>query len=490
MGGREVLQRRVAIAALATALLAVGMAGSALASAGCDAVNAAGFNFSVAAGGNGQRVVSGFAVGEKVTFNVTRTAIVSDGGGFTLQNAVSGQLYNSPDYKAALETKVYTITGTNDFSLTAQLDSLDAAMSLTATCTAVTATPAAPATPTGPTDSQKLRTVQTQGTQIVAQNSGGAIADSVDRAIADGLGGNGSGGTVTDGGNNGPAGLGGPMPSFLGRPQQDAAPEPDSAAFSVNRRDWNAWGNMRATESARHPQAGGFQGSQVNGTFGVGHRVMPGLVVGAFGGFERFGYDIRSLTGKLSGDGLTGGAYLGWRIVPGIRFDFAGAYSAIEYDARAATASGSFTGQRRLVSTGLTGGHAIGGVVLEPSARVFAIWENQGAWTDSLAVRQAQNRFSLGRASAGLRAAYPVTVGNGLTLAPYAGIYGDYYFSSGEAPTPGTEILAISDGWSARAISGLSIDLGGAAVSVGGEWGGIGADHTQRSLTVRGALPF
>lgn len=217
---------------------------------------------------------------------------------------------------------------------------------------------------------------------------------------------------------------------------------------------------------------------------------MPGLVVGAFGGFERFGYDIRSLTGKLSGDGLTGGAYLGWRIVPGIRFDLVGAYSGIDYDARAATASGTFLGQRRLVSTGLTGTYALNGILLEPSARVFAIWERQGTWADSLGVQQAANSFSVGRASAGFRAAYPVVVGSGLTLSPYAGIYGNYYFSRGEAPTPGTEILAIADGWSARAISGLAFDVGGAAVSVGGEWGGIGADHTQRSVTLRGALPF
>lgn len=472
------------------------MAEDAHASTGCTAVNAGGLNFNVAAGANDTRTVNSFAIGEKITFVVTRPPHVvgQDGAAFALAGSVSNQLYSSPDNTAQSETKAYSIAGTNDLSLTASLDSLDVPISVTATCAAAAATtaPAAPTGTTGPTDSQKLRTVQTQGTRIVAQTSGGAIAQAIDSAVTGGLAGNAGGDTAGSAAGNGtPAGLGGPMPSQLGGMQQQyPSPEPGSAAFSVHRRDWNAWGNLRVSESERRPGAGGFSGSQVIGTFGIGHRVVPGLLVGVFGGYEHFGYDIRSLTGKLGGDGLTGGLYLGWRIVPGLRFDLAGAASSLDYDARSGTAWGSFQGQRRLVSTGLTGTTGIGGFVLEPSARVFAISEHQSAWTDSLGVRQVENSFSLGRASAGLRAAYPWYAGNGLTLAPYAGIYGDYYFSRGEAETPGTEFLAITDGWSARATGGLTLDLHGTALSLGAEWGGLGADHTQRSLNVRGALPF
>ncbi len=440
------------------------------------------------AGATVDRTITGFGVGEKVTFIVTRPppGFGSDGVSFSLTDGLVS-LYSSPDGNAVSETTTFTFVASSVLKLTAALDSFGVPASVTATCTAVVA--ALPA-PTGPTDSQKLRSVQTEGTRIVAQTAGGAIANAVDGAISDSLDGVTTVGTG-GGGNGAPAGLGGPIPGRLGaQPTQDQSPEPTSGAFSIRQRDWNAWGNLRVGNAARRPNAGGFEGHQVNATFGLGHRVASGLVVGIFGGYEQFGYDIRSLTGKLTGDGLTGGAYVGWRMMPGLRFDLTGARTGLDYDARAATASGNFEGKRWLASSGLTGTTVISGLVLEPSARVFAIREHQDAWTDSLGTRQADNSFALGRASAGLRISQPWQAGRGLTLVPYAGLYGDYYFSRGEAVTPGTEVLAIADGWSARAIGGMTLDLGGTTVSLGGEWGGLGADHTQRALTVRGALPF
>lgn len=78
-----------------------------------------------------------------------------------------------------------------------------------------------------------------------------------------------------------------------------------------------------------------------------------------------------------------------------------------------------------------------------------------------------------------------------MTLSPYAGFYGDYYFSNDTALPSGQEALAIADGWSGRAVGGLSVGLGDAAtLSAGAEYGGIGADHKALSLTARGTIRF
>ena len=153
------------IAAMATVLAGV-PAGKAYASAGCDSVNSGTFNFSVASGNSAQRTVNSFSAGDKLTFTATRGPSVpgQDGARFNLDGSAAN-LYSSPDGRSTPEATSYTVTGTNDLSLTAKLNSLDVEISLSATCTA--ATPAS----TGPTDSQKLRSVQITGTKIVSQTS-------------------------------------------------------------------------------------------------------------------------------------------------------------------------------------------------------------------------------------------------------------------------------------------------------------------------------
>ncbi len=448
---------------------------AAASSAGCTAVNGGAFNLSASTFGESATSPSlTFAAGDVLSFTITRTGMSgSDGGLFTLLSPTDTLLLSGGT--TASETATHTVTSAA-LVMSAAVENVGHSITLTATCT--------PAPPLGPTDSQKLRSLQIQGSKIVAQTSGQAIAGAVGNAIVTAL----NPQPTPPTGNSpsgGPTGLGGPR-----------APNADTAAagplaVSIQRNGWNAWGDLRVTQSERALNAGGFDGRQVNGTFGLGRIVAPGIVIGGFGGVESFRYDVAALTGRLDGDGVTGGAYLGWQMLSGLRFDLAGAYSRIGYDATAGTASGSFTGHRLLLSSGLTGTHGIGGVVLEPSARLFGVWENQGAYTDSLGVAQDANRFSVGRASFGGRILAPMQFGR-LSIAPYAGLYGDYRFSQGDAAVPaGTEILALPDGWSARAVGGLGFNAAnGVSLTVGGEWGGIGTDARQRSLNVRGAVPF
>jgi len=78
-----------------------------------------------------------------------------------------------------------------------------------------------------------------------------------------------------------------------------------------------------------------------------------------------------------------------------------------------------------------------------------------------------------GRASGGVKVAYPSWT-ESITLAPYVGLYGDYYFNTGDANVAGAAaILPVFDGWSARAIAGIGIQFSdGGQFTVGAERSG------------------
>jgi outer membrane autotransporter protein len=195
------------------------------------------------------------------------------------------------------------------------------------------------------------------------------------------------------------------------------------------------------------------------------------------------------LAGRLKGDGWTAGGYLGWRFAS-VRASFAVTHSWIGYDGVAGTASGTFNGSRWMVSGGLTGAHGMGVLVIEPSLRVYAMWEAEKSYTDSLGIVQDSRNFFSGRASAGSRVSYPLAAW-GATIAPYVGLYGDYYFAHDDAALAGLASTPLLEGWSARATAGVSMrNDHGAQFDLGGEYGGIGSDTKMWTWRARGKLPF
>jgi outer membrane autotransporter protein len=225
--------------------------------------------------------------------------------------------------------------------------------------------------------------------------------------------------------------------------------------------------------------------------------VTPSFLIGLVGGYETFDYTSQDLNGKLKGGGWTAGSYLGWKLTSTIRFDAAVTYSGIGYDGTAGTAQGNFDGRRWMVSSGLTGNYRAYGFDIEPSAKIYALWEHENAYTDSLGTLQADRDFATGRGSAGLKLAYPFHWTDTVVLAPYAGLYGDYYFTddnaaaiavAGVTPLASTPLL---DGWSARGTAGLAARFAsGAAITVGGELGGIGSGTGIWTYRARAAVPF
>ncbi|WFT91393.1 IPT/TIG domain-containing protein [Bradyrhizobium barranii] len=395
-----------------------------------------------------------------------------------------------------------------------------------------------------PADSAKLRALQLNVTKIVAQSSGQAISGSIDTAISEGF---------SDGGQYIMPGAGGLRVNFAAAPDGDeddkpksgqqpgsqslnsysgdggsgrtggrgrgssriddafaaidrAAPTKAPAARFREQKDWLFWIDVRGSGIDQWGSSGNIGqgatqatlfGQQINLLSGLTYRARPNLLVGVTGGYENFSYTQTDINGKLKGDGWTVGAYLGWKIIPTLRYDVAVTYSGIGYDGTAGTAQGNFNGNRWIFATGFTGSYSWANFNIEPSAKVYAIWERENAYVDSLGTQQAARTFSSGRASAGNRVSYPIPWLDSVLLAPYAGVFADYYFTQDDAaaivaaggiPLASTPLL---QGWSARITGGIGARLaGGTTVGFGAELGGIGSNTQIWTFTGRARIPF
>jgi Autotransporter beta-domain len=471
-------------AALAAALALT--TGQALASAGCDAVNAGGFN-----GGTSNDTVyttiAGFAVGDRITFSIN----IPGSASWTLG---AGTNSSNLDNAGATSIHSYTVTGNqiagqSDTTLTQARISPTVLepLSVTATCT--------PAASNSNTDSQKLRALQIAASKLVAQTSGAAITGAIDGAIGDAF--NGGGNPVSFG----PSGM---TFNFTAAPRSDVAQRADQAFAALGygampskalpkqviENDWSAWADVRGTGWDRNTTSADLKGDQINVTAGLGRKLTPDLLIGLVTGYENFKYNSTLLAGTFKGDGWTIGGYGAWRFAPHWRFDAALAWSDISYDAVAGTAAGTFNGHRWLASSGLTGRYRFDALIVEPSSKVYALWERQNQWTDSLGTLQAARNFSAGRLASGGKVSYPWLTGD-WTVAPYVGLYGDWRFSTDDALPAGQPLVGIGDGWSARLTGGVTMaKAGGAAVSLGGEYGGLGANYKVWSASGLVSWPF
>src|SRR5579872_6815320 len=326
-----------------------------------------------------------------------------------------------------------------------------------------------------PADSLKLRALEVAGTRIESQSSGQAISGSIGTAINEGLSGGGSPLTLSDNGVH--------LNLATGPAETD--------------KRWRVWADARAIGWDTDVRTGDIHGGQVNALLGLSGALTPDLLLGAFAGYENFDYTSDLLDGRLKGDGWTVGTYLGWRFLPGVRFDAGIARSGVSYDSTAGTAAANFPGQRWIANAALFGSYqTIYGTELEPSLKVYSAWEHDDAFTDTLGVSETSRNFSNGRASGGAKLAYPWTVSDATTIAPYVGLYADYYFNSDGAGGPAAAALLLPnqfvEGWSARVTTGITVtSWGGVRLLLGGEVGGLGSDQfTAWTLRGHATVPF
>jgi hypothetical protein len=251
---------------------------------------------------------------------------------------------------------------------------------------------------------------------------------------------------------------------------------------------WSAWLSVQGTGFDR---SDGLDGTQLNAIAGLGYKVTPNLLFGVTGGYEAFNYDVASLTGTLKGDGYTVGGYAGWKLAPSLVWQAALGWTGLGYEASAGVANGSFSASRWLASSALTGSYRMSAVIVEPSASIFTLWEDQDAWTDSLGTPQASRSFSTGRVSAGGRVLAPVAYAGVYDVTPFVGLYADWRFASDDAIPSGQPLVGIGNNWSGRVTGGLNIAArGGSSLGLTGEYGGIGADYSIWTASLRLHCPF
>ncbi|WP_018386935.1 autotransporter outer membrane beta-barrel domain-containing protein [Ancylobacter sp. FA202] len=260
-----------------------------------------------------------------------------------------------------------------------------------------------------------------------------------------------------------------------------------SLATPMIEQNWSAWVDVRGS-GFQQSDSDLLKGTQINATVGLTYRLAPAVVVGVFGGYENFDYDFAWLTGNLNGDGATVGTYAGWQITPTLRWKGMVGWTGLSYDASAGLAAGSFDGSRWLLSTGINGTYDVGGYTVEPSADVFALWESQGNYIDTLGGLHDSRDFSTGRVALGGKVTAPHWIEG---VMPYLGLYADWRFASDDAVVADVPDTGIGDGWSARVTGGFSMRvLTAGSLSLGGEYGGIGADYSVWTGTARLTVPF
>ena len=208
-------------------------------------------------------------------------------------------------------------------------------------------------------------------------------------------------------------------------------------------------------------------------------------------GYENFKYDVAALAGSLKGDGESIGAYFARRLGSTLKFDAMVGWTNLNYSATVGTAAGTFTGGRWVASTGLTASYRFGMYSFEPSAKVYALWENEKAWTDSLGTAMAARNFSAGRTALGAKTGRSFDGANGWAWTPSVGLYGDWRFQTDNALPTGTVVGNIATGWSGRVTAGLAGRApGGCVVSLEGEYGGVGANYKIWTGNARATMPF
>jgi hypothetical protein len=376
-----------------------------------------------------------------------------------------------------------------------------------------------------PADSVRLRQMQIAVTQQSAQISGQAISGAIDNAIEDAftcfagpcdlqaLRPNGSGFTFnfatdtpadsrTAAGNQG-------VKNFLAAPDRKAQrlidDEFSALAYAGNGakapprktapdREWLGWIDVRGMDVRNYSVGADLKGTQVNVTAGLTRKVTSDVVAGAVAGYEHLDFNSDALNSRLKGDGWTVGGYLGWRMAQSVRFDMALARTGVSYNDTSGAAAATFPGNRWLASGGLTGTYRWQSLVFQPSARIYALWEHDNAYTDSLGTAQGTSDFATARTSFGGQFSYPFPWSSTLALSPYAGAYGDYYFSSNNAAVAGVANPSLLlQGWSARLTTGLAMRfMNGGTITAGGELGGIGSNSntTMWTYRLRGSIPF
>ncbi|MEM6661148.1 MAG: autotransporter outer membrane beta-barrel domain-containing protein [Pseudomonadota bacterium] len=207
----------------------------------------------------------------------------------------------------------------------------------------------------------------------------------------------------------------------------------------------------------------------VNG--GVDYQVEDGVVVGVAAGIGRADFDtqIGTVRGSLESTSLTIGLYGAARVADTLTVDGIVSFSFLDYDVASGTTTGGFDATRFGISVGVYNDIDLGGVILQPHARLTYGHEEQDAYTDSIGTARPSVTVNAGRVRAGPKLILPTEGG----FTPWFSADAVYEFS--DSGTLATGAPDFDDTFSASLGLGfdLSTELG--ALSAETTLGGLGS---------------
>jgi outer membrane autotransporter protein len=148
-------------------------------------------------------------------------------------------------------------------------------------------------------------------------------------------------------------------------------------------------------------------------------------------------------------------------------------------------------GRALLTSGTVIGAYEWRALKLEPSAQIYGLWEHDNPFTDSTGTQQPGFNFSTGRGAGGGKVSCPLPWMSGATIAPYFGLYGDYYFSQTGVALAGLTTVPLLQGFGVRGTGGVAINLfNRAQLTAGGEYEVTANNFQIWTWNVAGRVPF
>ncbi|MGZ5918225.1 MAG: autotransporter outer membrane beta-barrel domain-containing protein [Hyphomicrobium sp.] len=488
----------------------------ALASAGCDAVNAGTWNLTLSISGTGFSPPLTFAVGEKLHINA---ALISGSGGINLDGS-SSALATTP----APGTINFTVSDPSDLVLTVGIatgSGFFAQFGVTATCD--TASPPGPKADASqavakgfllsringilmndPTNVSLLnRSLGTSGPTTTAMTNGAMNVAGRSGSFGSGIGAAmGLGTGRIDDADTGVA----PRQTIqfsqslsqMRRQAAQAQMQKDRMALGAGdggslplayqaASPWDIW--VEGRYSAFNDDNGNLGRNGHVGVFYVGgdYRIAENMIVGVLAQFDWSKDDSGVLLSKVDGNGWMVGPYLSARIHDNIYFDLRAAWGRSENDLTLGAATGDFDTSRWLVKGALAGNWMYGAWRITPSADLAYITESADAFTNSAGTFVPGQDVSLGRLQFGPEIGYRFAHTANTFIEPFAAIKGVWDFDNPNVAIVDGYVVGPGDFWG-RLQGGLNIaTTSGWYVRGLASWDGLGTSD-YNGYTLQGTV--
>jgi len=234
--------------------------------------------------------------------------------------------------------------------------------------------------------------------------------------------------------------------------------------------EWNAWIKGDFTDY----DGSALNGSQANLVVGIDHQPDPDTVIGGLLSYDTsdFTTNIGGTPGALKADGYTIGVYAGRRMGNGLLIDGMLGYSVLDYSVANGAITGAFDATRISIALGISSKMEMGGMTVEPNAKLIFARETQSAYTDSGPTAIAKQTTTAGRLSLG-----PTVYlnPNDAGVAPWFSVNAEYDFSSTGILATGSP--SFDDQFSLRAGFGVNVPLSRGGLSFAVNAGGLGNDN-------------